>query len=106
MSSNVSKSKNRKIVLNSKKKMFFFLQKIWTFKNIFFCKNKKKIRKNAIPLVLPFEEISCRPQLSSPPHFELLWIQHKRDAAVGQARFLIGYKQTNAAGCLAVRKLE
>ena len=32
---------------------------------------KKKEEKNAIPLVLPIEEISLRPELSSPPRFRI-----------------------------------
>ena len=54
------------------------ISKIW--KNHLFSKKsqnlkeKKKFpwKKNAILLVLLFEEISLRPELSSPPHLELL----------------------------------
>ena len=42
---------------------------------------EKKFRpkKNAIPLVLPIEEISLRPELSSPPRFRIQGGSPERD---------------------------
>ena len=52
---------------NSEKKSYFFQknQKFW--KVIFFAEKEE----NAIVLVLPFVDISLRPELSSPPHFRI-----------------------------------
>ena len=46
----------------------FFFQKSQNFENIFFFCQKK----NAILLVLPIEEISLRPELSSPARCRIL----------------------------------
>ena len=43
----------------------FFFKKSENFENIFFDK------KNINPLVLPIDEISLRPELSSPPRFTI-----------------------------------
>ena len=59
-------------------------QKITFFLNNFFFEKKYKLpeKKNAIPLVLPIEEISLRPELSSPPRFRIqgppLSVTHER----------------------------
>ena len=50
-----------------KKSLLF--KKSENFDNFFFF--PKKINKNAIPLFLPIEEISLRPDLSSQPHFRI-----------------------------------
>ena len=80
--------KNLKKFQQSEKTIFFFNLKVCKY--IFFAKEEK----NAILVVLLFEEISLRPELSNPPVWNLRWIHHKRDGAgagVGQAWFLIGY---------------
>ena len=59
---------------NLKKSLFF--KKSENFENIFFCRKKKK---NAIPLVLPIEEISLRPELSSPARFRIQGGYPERD---------------------------
>ena len=46
--------------------IFLILFFIFSFKFFFLAEKKKK---NAIPLVLPIEEISLRPELSSPARF-------------------------------------
>ena len=67
--SNIGWSKNPKIWKNLKKSQkITFFQKIWKFWKYFFFAEKKK---NAILLVLPNEEISLRPELSSPPRFRI-----------------------------------
>ena len=56
-------------------------QKIWKFwrrKNV---SPKKEEEKNAIPLVLPIEEISLRPELSSPARFRIQGGSPERDGA-------------------------
>ena len=70
MSKNVEKSENLK---KSQKiqKNHFFSQKISKFRNYFVSRRKKEKKMNAIILVLPNEEISLRPELSSPPRFRI-----------------------------------
>ena len=62
---------------NLKKSLFF--KKSEHFENIYFSA-KKKI---AIPLVLPIEEISLRPELSSPPRFRIQGGSPECDGGVG-----------------------
>ena len=57
--------KSEKMLKNQKKTHFF--RKIWKFWKDFF--SPKKEEKNAILLVLPIEDISLWPELSSPPRF-------------------------------------
>ena len=69
MSKNVKKSENiKKSQKISKNHVFFFNMKILKEKKILL---KKEEEKNAIPLVLPIEEISLRPKHSSPPRFRI-----------------------------------
>ena len=42
-------------------------------------KKKKQKKKNAIPLVLPFKEISLRPELSSPLRLKIQWGWSERE---------------------------
>ena len=65
----VRKSEN----LEKSQKIIFFLT--WNFWKYFFFAEQKK---NAILLVLPIEEISLRPKLSSPPRFRIQWGSHER----------------------------
>ena len=65
----VKKSKNLEKSQNLSNNHFFFWKPENFESNIFFA---KKRRRNAILLVLPIEEISFRPELSSPPCF---WFQ-------------------------------
>ena len=62
--------KNQKIskeFIKPQKSLFFFL-----IKNRKCLKEEKKLlKKNPILLVLPFEEISIWPELSSPPYFRI-----------------------------------
>ena len=67
--------KSEKMSKNPKKSLFF--KKSENFENIFFC--RKKTTKNAIILVLPIEEISLRPELSSPPRFRIQGGYPERD---------------------------
>ena len=68
-------------------------QKIFK-KKTFFQKKKKKKRKktgkNAILLVLPIEEISLRPELSSPPRFRIQGGYPKRDGGLGVVGVVAG----------------
>ena len=59
---------------NLKKSLFF--KKSENFENIF-CSAKPK--KNAILLVLPIEDISLQPELSSPPRFRIQGGYPERD---------------------------
>ena len=67
--------KSGKISKNLKKSHFF--KKSENFENIFFLPKKKK--KYAIILVLPIEEISLRPELSTPPRFRIQGGSPERD---------------------------
>ena len=60
---------------NPKKSLFF--QKSENFENVFFSAEKKNVK--AILLVLPIEEISHRPELSSPPRFRIQGGYPERD---------------------------
>ena len=64
MLTNVKKSQNIKKSKQILKNNFFF-QTFKIFKIYFFPE------KNAFLLVLPFKKISLRPELSSPPHFQI-----------------------------------
>ena len=61
---------NTQISKNLKKKQF---------KKIFFLFCQKKLNKIAFPLVLPNEEISLRPELSSSPRFRFQGGYRERD---------------------------
>ena len=64
-------------------KNHFFSKNLKILKIFFF---RRKIKKNAIPLVLLIEEISLRPELSSPPRFRI------------QGGYPERYGRTNEAG--------
>ena len=71
MEKSQKKIENPKIWKNvEKSQKFTFFQKISKFWKYFFFAEKKN-KKNAILLVLPIEEISLRPELSSPPRFKI-----------------------------------
>ena len=53
------------------------LKKCKHFKNIYFCQQKKEDKK-AILLVLKIEEISIRPELSSPPRIRIQNPEHDK----------------------------
>ena len=69
-----------KISKNLKKITFFPQKKLNLKKKKMF---KKEKEKNAILLVLPNEEISLRPELSSPAHFRIQGGSPERDGGVG-----------------------
>ena len=64
--------------MKKSKKITFFKKKI-KFLKIHFFRRKKYKKNNAIILVLQIEEISLRPELSSPPRFR---IPPERDGVV------------------------
>ena len=66
MSKNFKKSDNLK-QFQKIQKNHIFSKNLKILKNFFFAEKKK----NAILLVLPNEEISLRPELSSPPRFRI-----------------------------------
>ena len=70
----IKKSKN----LKKCKKNHFFKRnlKIWKRKNF-------GEKRNAIILVLPIEEISLRPDLSSPARFRIQGVSPERDTGAG-----------------------
>ena len=72
-------SKNPKISKNFKKSVFFFKTENFEEEKKF---RRKKEEKNAIPLVLPIEEISLRPELSSPARFRIQGGYPERDTGV------------------------
>ena len=84
--------------IRKSEKITFFSKKSQNLK-IFFHLLKEKKEKNAILLVLLFEEISLRLELSRPPHLELLMDSPRTWRAAGggagQARFLIGWVNMN-----------
>ena len=55
-----------------------FFSKNLNFLNLFFA--EKKTKKNAILLVLPSDEISVQPELSSPPCYRIQGGSSERDA--------------------------
>ena len=66
--------------LKNFQKITFFLKKIWKLW-------EKKIslpRKNAILLVLPIENISLQPELSSPANFRIQGGSPERDTGAGR----------------------
>ena len=69
------KSQNLKISFK-KTKNHLFSKNLNTLKNKFF---STKNKKNTIPLVLPFDEISLRPELSSPSRFRIQCRWSERD---------------------------
>ena len=80
-SSLILRKKSEKISKNIFKKTFFSSKNLKILKNIFFAE------KNAIILVLPSEEISLLPELSTPPRFRIQgggvpWAWHTYTAAV------------------------
>ena len=75
----VKKSEN----LEKSQKIPFFSKNLKILK-IYFLFVKKK--KNAISLVLPNEEISLRPELSSPPRFRIQGGYPERDIQTNEGR--------------------
>ena len=73
-------SKNTKIWKNLKKSLFFKKSENFEF---IFCSPKKR-KENAILLVLPIEEISLRPELSSPARFRIQGGSPERDGGAGR----------------------
>ena len=71
--------KSEKMLKNLKKSLFF--KKLEKLRWYFFSAEKKK--KNAFLLVLPIEEISLRPELSSPAHFRNQGGSPERDGGGG-----------------------